>query len=252
MLSEWNTLLEAAEWLSETTEQSWTWRNVIEAFLRICPDTVHVIIEPNTSFYYHGKKFDVDSPGFVFKHTAAPEETVNNTPLLIKSCEVEHFLKTILLSKDYESACGYAARFVNGEVGEDRNNYRMIDPVSATAIRLKRIEVMGLLSDPVWGLPPDYFDSSDEASPPSEDCHDTKSAEAGTNGRNTIASETRCKEWLINLMRDDSRPDKSKPEYRDEAKKFFSGLSVRGFDRAWANAMEETGNANWKKPGPKS
>jgi len=36
--------------------------------------------------------------------------------------------------------------------------------------------------------------------------------------------------------------EKPKPEYQAEAQKKFSGLSGQGFKRAWAAAIEATGN----------
>jgi hypothetical protein len=34
-----------------------------------------------------------------------------------------------------------------------------------------------------------------------------------------------------------------------EASTRFQGLSVKGFNRAWTRAIEETGASDWKKPG---
>ena len=67
----------------------------------------------------------------------------------------------------------------------------------------------------------------------------------------TIAAETRCKDWLAGLMRQEERPSKTKSGYRTEAKKQFS-VGSRAFDRAWRNACVETGNSAWSRPGRKS
>ena len=69
--------------------------------------------------------------------------------------------------------------------------------------------------------------------------------------KGTVDAETECKAWLENLMANDSRPTKLKTKYFDAAYEKFA-VGRRGFDRAWANAMIETGNFRWKKPGPKS
>jgi hypothetical protein len=70
--------------------------------------------------------------------------------------------------------------------------------------------------------------------------------------RKTVSAEASCKAWLVEAMAGDSRPTKSKLEYLGEALHKFSELSTRGFERAWSNAIAETGNANWAKPGRKS
>ena len=67
----------------------------------------------------------------------------------------------------------------------------------------------------------------------------------------TVAAETRCKNWLIEMMSKGVPPDHTKSEYRADAKKRFS-VGARAFDRAWQNACTETGNIAWSKPGRKS
>lgn len=65
------------------------------------------------------------------------------------------------------------------------------------------------------------------------------------------SSEARCRQWLCELMKQGD-PEKAKADYQSEARFRFSGLSVRGFNRAWAEAVGEIGNENWSKPGRKS
>ena len=79
--------------------------------------------------------------------------------------------------------------------------------------------------------------------PPTPSTHDKEIV-------STIAAETRCKKWLMALMELGPR-DKVKADYRKEAKSQF-GIGIRAFDRAWANAIKETGNKDWSKPGRKS
>ena len=67
----------------------------------------------------------------------------------------------------------------------------------------------------------------------------------------TIAAENRCKDWLVGLMSNDGAPDRLKSAYRFEAKSEF-GVGTRAFDRAWQNAIAETGNSAWSNPGRKS
>ena len=71
---------------------------------------------------------------------------------------------------------------------------------------------------------------------------------AGSNTPPTIAGKTKTREWLVKLMRDGSKIQ-PKAEYRQSAMKEFE-VSRRGFDSAWAKAIEDTGAHNWAKPGP--
>lgn len=63
-------------------------------------------------------------------------------------------------------------------------------------------------------------------------------------------SEVECRRWLISVMRESlmHRPG-PKAEFRIKAMKQFVGLSLQQFNRAWDRAIEETGAAQWKKPG---
>jgi len=63
----------------------------------------------------------------------------------------------------------------------------------------------------------------------------------------TVAGERNCKEWLENLMRS-GPPRKIKSEYQQEATRKFK-VSIRGFARAWAMAITQTGAVGWSKPG---
>jgi hypothetical protein len=74
--------------------------------------------------------------------------------------------------------------------------------------------------------------------------------ETRTAGHPTSRGENQCQKWLEGLMAGDSRPDKPKNQYFAHAQAQFN-VSRRGFDRAWGNAISTTGNANWKKSGPK-
>lgn len=69
--------------------------------------------------------------------------------------------------------------------------------------------------------------------------------------RSTAAAETRCRRWLFDLMSGGSQPDRPKSSYRIEAKTNFTGLGDRAFQRAWDSAIADTGNGNWKRPGPR-
>jgi hypothetical protein len=82
---------------------------------------------------------------------------------------------------------------------------------------------------------------------------------AGFQGSNTkqpqqrVAAERTCKSWLAAQM---SASPKRRPQrkalYREQAKAKFQGLTDRGFDRAWHDAIKETPDAAgaWTKHGP--
>ena len=63
----------------------------------------------------------------------------------------------------------------------------------------------------------------------------------------TIKAETKCREWLVGLMKNGNKK-KSKSAYRTEANAKY-GVSNRAFDRAWGYAVADTGNKTWNRPG---
>ena len=65
------------------------------------------------------------------------------------------------------------------------------------------------------------------------------------------AAETKCRKWLITLMTGNSKPEKVKAAYKTKAQDEF-GVGAKAFARAWASAIEKTGNAAWSRPGRKS
>ena len=68
----------------------------------------------------------------------------------------------------------------------------------------------------------------------------------------TVAAQTECRRWLSNEMR--ASPDRPRPKSQvlAEAKKRFPNLSKRSFERAWGEAISETGAEKWSKTGPRS
>lgn len=75
-------------------------------------------------------------------------------------------------------------------------------------------------------------------------------ANARVAGAATAAGEHECRAWLASLMRAaPSARTKAKSTYAAEAMRKFEGrVSQRGFDRAWRDAINETGAA-WGNPG---
>lgn len=66
----------------------------------------------------------------------------------------------------------------------------------------------------------------------------------------TIGAERKCCGWLADKMRK-GPPEKNKAEYLAEAKALFE-IGSKAFLRAWGNALVDTDNIEWSKPGPKS
>ena len=71
-------------------------------------------------------------------------------------------------------------------------------------------------------------------------------------GVGTIAVENGCRLWLINLMKANPNNPRPKEVIREEAKARFPNLGKRGFDRAWAAAISQTGAEKWSAPGRRS
>ena len=77
-------------------------------------------------------------------------------------------------------------------------------------------------------------------------------AEPASRPLTTVAKQTECKRWLSSEMR--ASPDRPRPKSQvlAEAKKRFPNLSKRGFNRAWGDAINETGAEKWSKAGRRS
>jgi hypothetical protein len=68
--------------------------------------------------------------------------------------------------------------------------------------------------------------------------------------KQTAAAAARCQGYLLTEMkRSPNRAPKSKSDVLKDCQARFPGLSERGFDRAWANAIRLTGAIGWSKAG---
>ena len=72
----------------------------------------------------------------------------------------------------------------------------------------------------------------------------------GDSRRLTARAETETVNWLVVLMKA-GNPTQSKAEYRQEAERKFA-VGKRAFDRAWASAIDASGNDLWSRAGRKS
>jgi uncharacterized short protein YbdD (DUF466 family) len=67
--------------------------------------------------------------------------------------------------------------------------------------------------------------------------------------RPTVVAATRCRNYLVAEMRRlPDRAPKPKAEFFRDCQARFA-VSERGFERAWAYAITETGAVGWKQPG---
>ena len=68
--------------------------------------------------------------------------------------------------------------------------------------------------------------------------------------KQTAAAEARCRKYLtIQMKRSLDRAPKSKSDLFADCQALFPGLSKRGFERARANAIRQTGAVGWGKKG---
>jgi hypothetical protein len=68
--------------------------------------------------------------------------------------------------------------------------------------------------------------------------------------KRTVAAETRCQGYLAaEMRRTRNRSPKPKGDFLADCRARFPGLSERGFERAWASAIKQTGAVNWGKGG---
>ncbi len=66
----------------------------------------------------------------------------------------------------------------------------------------------------------------------------------------TAAAETRCQKYLLTEMkRSPDRSPNSKSDLLADCQTRFPGISKRGFERAWVNAIKQTGAVGWGKAG---
>jgi hypothetical protein len=66
----------------------------------------------------------------------------------------------------------------------------------------------------------------------------------------TLAAEGRCREYLVTEMqRSPERRPKPKSDFLADCRARFAGLSERGFERAWADAIRLTGAVGWRRAG---
>jgi hypothetical protein len=68
--------------------------------------------------------------------------------------------------------------------------------------------------------------------------------------KRTAAAEARCRNYLVTQMNQSlDRAPKPKRGFLADCQARFPGLSKRGFERAWADAIRLTGTVGWSKAG---
>ena len=68
--------------------------------------------------------------------------------------------------------------------------------------------------------------------------------------KQTAAAEARCRQYLVTQMKQSLyRAPKPKSDFLADCQARIPGLSERGFERAWADAMRLTGAVGWSKAG---
>lgn len=121
-LSNFNSIPDAIEWLSENTNESWSWKNVIEFFLKMNPETITVNIPIGTPLLRL-------SPGEI-------QEVPFSNPVLLEVCNVKDFLEHILMGDNFKDARASPLALICGS-----SRFRSSLPIPASAIRLKKIEI---------------------------------------------------------------------------------------------------------------
>ena len=68
--------------------------------------------------------------------------------------------------------------------------------------------------------------------------------------KQTVAAEARCREYLVTQMKQSlDRAPKPKRDFLADCQARIPGLSKRGFERAWADAIRLTGAVGWSEAG---
>jgi hypothetical protein len=68
--------------------------------------------------------------------------------------------------------------------------------------------------------------------------------------KRTAAAAMQCRKYLVvEMKRSPDRAPQPKPQILAGCQARFPGLSERGFDRAWTDAIAQTGSVGWRKAG---
>jgi len=80
---------------------------------------------------------------------------------------------------------------------------------------------------------------------------EAQKASASQSSVSTVASESACRDWLIDAMRKSlTERQGTRDDWWAKAKlRWPLKLSKRGFDRAWSEAIRESGAVSWGKAG---
>lgn len=130
-LQEWSTLNEAAIWLSETKDEIWTWKTVLQKFAELNPITIRVVIPVDTIIS------EIRS-GIV-------QETSFRSPKSLNVCRIEKFLIDMLEGDDFYNASTYSIELMD-PTGDSR--FHLNSPIQSKAIRLSREQVLNLAEIP--------------------------------------------------------------------------------------------------------
>ncbi len=132
-LHNWVSISEAAEWLTHTWGEQWTWRRVIHEFAITQPQIISVVIPPNTPLITTG--------------TGDAKPIMLRLPLQCTVPYVWEFLQHIEMGDDVHAASAYPRFLVAG-------TERFISelPIRATALRLSEFQVRALAPTPLQTL----------------------------------------------------------------------------------------------------
>lgn len=67
--------------------------------------------------------------------------------------------------------------------------------------------------------------------------------------KSPIAAGDKCKNWLVGMMKKSPKRPKTKPEFFEDAKQRFGGISYRSFEKEWHNALKEVPGCRWAAQG---
>ena len=146
-----------------------------------------------------------------------------------------------LLSLNIHPDCGWPSRY---DPWYDEFDKRLNALVRATGFSLyNKVELahyVAWVSKTGWKVPDELL-----ALAPAE-------PKASTNVSGSAKAEHDCIVWLIDIMRaSPAAAPMAKDEYAKTAKARFTGLSERGFIRAWAAAIKAAPALEWAAPGPR-
>lgn len=121
-LTDWNSVADAIEWLTQIGGDCWSWRSVLDQLAKTDPDTVGVVLRANTKLTQLG-------PGEI-------REIMLTHPRMMEVCNVQQFLSDMLMADDLATASASPLALI-----DSGSRYRPSTPTPIASLRLRKDQI---------------------------------------------------------------------------------------------------------------